>query len=82
MGNMEFPSRINLGDSNPVRGDIFIENGTTKHISSSVGAEREIAVRNTYRSYGAWWLSGLSYAINVPLLTEFRTQISSISPLG
>jgi hypothetical protein len=66
-------SRINLRDSNPVRGEMFIETGRTKHISNSVGVTREIADRNTYRSYGAWWLSGLSYAINISLLTEFRT---------
>ncbi len=56
------PSRINLGDSNPVRGDMFIETGTTKHISSSVGAACEIAIRNTCRSYGACRLSWLPYA--------------------
>jgi hypothetical protein len=67
------PSRINLRDSNPVRGEMFIETGTTKHISSSVGVTREIAARNTCRSHGAWWICGLSYAINISLLTEFRT---------
>ena len=67
------PSRINLRDSNPVRGDMFIETGTIKHIPSSVGVTREIAARNTYRSYGAWCICGLSYAINMTLLTEFRT---------
>ena len=64
------PSRINLRDSNPVRGEMFIETGTTKHISSSVGATCEIAARNTYRTYGACWLSWSSYAINMSLLTE------------
>ncbi len=29
---MESPSRINLRDSNPIRGDMFIEMGTIKHI--------------------------------------------------
>jgi hypothetical protein len=48
---------INLRGSNPVRGDMFIETGTAKHIPSSVGAARKIAVRNTYRTYGAWWSS-------------------------
>ena len=48
------PSRISLRVSNPVRGDMFIETDITKHISSSVGAVYEIAVRNTYRTYGAW----------------------------
>ncbi len=67
------PSRINLRDSNPVRGEMFIENGTAKHISSSVGAACEIAARDTYRSYEAWWLSWLSYAINISPLTGFRT---------
>jgi hypothetical protein len=66
---------LNLRDSNPVRGEMFIETGTTKHISSSVGATLEIAARNTYRSYGAWWLSWSSYAINMPLLAEFRIRL-------
>jgi hypothetical protein len=30
---MSCPSRINLRDSNPVRGEMFIETDTTKHIS-------------------------------------------------
>ena len=67
------PSCINLRGSNPVRGEMFIEIGTTEHIYNSVGVTREIAVRNTYRTYGAWLLNGVSYAINISLLTEFRT---------
>ena len=43
------PSRINLRDSNPVRGDMFIENGTTKHIFSSVRSGTCI-----YGSTGLW----------------------------
>jgi hypothetical protein len=66
-------SHIDLRGSNPVRGDMFIETGTTKHIPSSVGVTHETAARNTYRSYGAWWICGLSYAINISLLAEFRT---------
>jgi hypothetical protein len=61
-------SRINLRDSNPVRGEMSIETGTTKHVSSSVGAARGIAARNTYRTYGAWWPSWLSHAINISLV--------------
>ena len=60
-------------DSNPVRGEMFIEMGTTKHTSSSVGVTREIAARNTYRTYGAWWICALSYAINISPLTGFET---------
>ena len=33
------PSRINLRDSNPVRGGTFMETSTAKHISSSVRSE-------------------------------------------
>ncbi len=69
----QIPLLYQLGSSNPVRGGMFIEIDTTKHISSSVGAVREIAARKMCRSYGACWLSWLSYAINMTLLTEFRT---------
>ena len=41
-GERYSPCRINLRDSNPVRGEMFIENGTTKHIPSSIGAACEI----------------------------------------
>jgi hypothetical protein len=36
-------SRINLRDFNPVRGEMFIEAGTTKHIFSSARSTREEA---------------------------------------
>ena len=49
------PSRINLRDSNPVRGDMFIESGATKHISSSVGAVYEIAAVGPYSTGGEQW---------------------------
>ena len=45
---------INLGRSNPVRGEMFIETGINEHIPSSVGAICEISVTKTYRTYGAW----------------------------
>ena len=70
--DMSCAIRVDLRDSNPARGEMFIETGATKHVSNSVGVTREIAVRNTYRSYGAWWLGWLACAINVTLLTEFR----------
>ena len=43
------PSRINLRDSNPVRGEMFIETGTTKHISSSVGVIPLIVWNDTHQ---------------------------------
>jgi hypothetical protein len=39
LSNHVFPSRINLRASNPVRGDMFIEVGTTRHISSSARSD-------------------------------------------
>jgi hypothetical protein len=41
--------RLNLRDSNPVRGEMFIELAQPNF--SSVGVTRGIAARNTYRSY-------------------------------
>jgi len=61
---------------------MFIETAQLNISLAPSGAAREIAGRNTYRTYGAWWFIGLSYAINISLLTEFRTHISSIFPLS
>jgi hypothetical protein len=46
------PMRINLRDSNPVRGEMFMGMAQPNISLALLGAVREIAVRNTYRTYG------------------------------
>ena len=48
---------INLRYSNPLRGEMSIEMVQPKISLAPLGAVYEIAARNTYRTYGAWWLS-------------------------